>query len=62
MFLLCSSIGGGILKERNCYASHCKYCLMLNVLYAYTFCILIVDNASIKVLHKGITASTMEWK
>jgi hypothetical protein len=27
-----------------------------------TFCILIVDNASIKVLHKGITASTMEWK
>jgi uncharacterized membrane protein YjjB (DUF3815 family) len=35
--------------------------LTLNVLYAFTFCFLIVDNASIKALHKVITVSTMEW-
>jgi hypothetical protein len=35
---------------------------MLNVLYAYTFCFLIVDNAAIKMLHRVISASTMEWK
>jgi hypothetical protein len=35
---------------------------MLNVFYAYTFVFLIVDNAAIKVLHRVVTASTMEWK